>query len=135
MTSVRKKNGYVLVPSLDPDEPDVNHTKRKAKSHPPDLKPGLFVQFSTDRRVNQHQVSESEEIELKDLKPRRKPRKLKSPKSPSDKIRQHHKVVEEPVLEGDTIQRISLRYSCPVSSEYKHTGEQIYIKICGMMIQ
>lgn len=113
MTSVRKKNGYVLVPSLDPDNPDFNHSKKKAKNQPPDLKPGLFVQFGTDRRVNHHQVSESEEIELKDLKPRRKPKKLKSPKSPSDK-RQHHKIVEEPVLEGDTIQRISLRYSCPV---------------------
>ena len=117
MTSSRKKNGYVLVPNIDPDDPSsVTPSPEKAKHRPPDLKPGLFVQFGNDRRMapRYNTVSGSEDIEMKDLKPRKKLKKLKSPKSPSTK-RPRQEVVEEPILEGDTLQRIALRYSCPVS--------------------
>ncbi len=116
MSSLKKKNGYIRVPGIDPDDHHVatEHTRLK-NNKPPDLKPGLFVQFGKDR-MSRPQVSESEDIEMKDLKPRKKHRKPKSPKSPtSHRFRQE--MINEPILEGDTIQRISLRYSCPVSTK------------------
>ncbi len=111
-STTRKKNGYVRVPNIDPD--DKNGSEKSRLNRPPDLKPGLFVNFGKDRRMARYgteQVSESEDIEMKDLKPRKKLKKLKSPVTK----RPRHEVIEEPVLEGDSIQRIALRYSCPVS--------------------
>ena len=127
MSSFKKKNGYVLLPTLDPDDTSSKNEIGRTKSKPPDLKPGLFVHFSKDRRMNRFgHASESEDIEMSEIKPRRpKHRKLKSPKSPSSK-RPHQEFVEEPVLDGDTIQRIALRYSCPVSSPSSHKPHVFY---------
>lgn len=116
MTST-KKNGYLRVPTFDPDEMpqtdmSIKSAQKKKPPEPLDLKPGLFVMFSKDR---QKLPSESEEIEMTNLKPKRpKHRRLKSPKSPSSK-KSRQELIEEPLLPGDTIQRVALRYACPVS--------------------
>ena len=106
-----KKNGYVRLSTLDPDEPPF---QSKNVTKPPNLKPGLFVMFSKDGRIGKKHVSDSEDIEMSEIKPRKsKHKRLKSPKSPSSK-RPRQEFVEEPVQLGDTIQRVALRYSCPV---------------------
>ena len=106
-----KKNGYVRLSTLDPDELSF---QSKNVTKPPNLKPGLFVMFSKDGRIGKKHVSDSEDIEMAEIKPRKsKHKRLKSPKSPSSK-RPRQEFVEEPVQLGDTIQRVALRYSCPV---------------------
>lgn len=110
-----KKNGYVQVPTVDSDEaPSTIEQKPfpQSTSWTNRLKPGLFISFGKDRH---HVQSESEEVEMSTFK-RKKPRhkRSKSSKSPTTK-KPLVEVVEEPLLPGDTIQRVSLRYACPVS--------------------
>ena len=111
-----KKNGYMKLPTVDPDDTqDLFHDRKRNGPDSLDLKPGLFVMFSKERR---NLPSESEEIEMAEMKKKKpKHRKLKSPKSPKSpntkKTRQE--IIEEPLLSGDTIQRVSIRYACPVS--------------------
>ena len=62
--------------------------------------------------------SDSEEIEMREMKPRRPKqyKRIRSPKSPkTPKTKMKLDVIVEPVLPGDTVQRVALRYSCPVS--------------------
>lgn len=108
--NVRKKNGYLKLPTEDPDEErDEARKFNLTNGEPREIKPGLFVKFSKER----HKMpSESEEIEMTDLK--RKRPKHRKPKSPSSK-KPRQQIIEEPLLSGDTIQRVSLRYACPVS--------------------
>ena len=117
-----KKNGYVRIPTEDPFLQ--NSTSRKAKV-PKSLRPGLFYMFGNRGRFAvDHSDSEKENVELKEMRPRRpKHRKSKSPKSPQNKQPKQKLVmtcIEEPILQGDTVQRIALRYGCPVSELYEY---------------
>ena len=109
------KNGYVQVPTFDSDEgppPFQQKSLPNSNTWINRLKPGLFINFGKDR----HQVqSESEEVEMATFK-RKKPRhkRSKGSKSPTTK-KPPIEVILEPLLPGDTIQRVSLRYACPVS--------------------
>lgn len=109
-----KKNGYVRVPVADPDEEPSTEPAagKRGNLQPLDLRPGLFAHFGKDRRYKSEKDarSESEGIEMVLIKPRRK--KLKSPKTKKPQM----EIIEEPILAGDTIQRISLRYGCSVST-------------------
>lgn len=126
---------YSKLPTADPDSipsssnygaaanplPDPILKKKKTKITPRNLRPGLFYQFGERGKFAPGRQSESEheELELLDLKPRKaklRRGRLKSPKSPSTKTTSYSKsrtvLVEEPVLPGDTVQRVALRYGC-----------------------
>jgi hypothetical protein len=114
----RKKNGYMLLPTADPDRESqklLEPATTERQNELDDYKPGLFVKFSKDRHRKEYNSGSEEKIEMTELR-RKKPKskKLKSPKSPISK-RPRYQIIEEPLLPGDTIQRISLRYSCPVA--------------------
>ena len=146
--STSAKRGYSRVPTVDPDSfasssnygaaanpspssPGPYHheqvlKKKKGKTTPRNLRPGLFYQFGdrgTYATANHASVSfasrsesehEGERIELMDIKPRRS--KLKRGKLKTNKNKTI--VVEEPILPGDTVQRVALRYGCRVSALY-----------------
>lgn len=107
------KNGYVRLPTADADERDpVIAQPKSIASKPPNLRPGLYASFGKNRRVTT--VSDQEELEMVKIKPRRT--KHKKPRSPSTKIRPMRvNIIEEPLLPGDSLQRVALRYGCPVS--------------------
>ena len=111
-----KKNGYFRVPTVDPD--DVPKRAEAKKPNLPNLKPGLFVMFGKDRRPVERAASDSgEEIELAEFKPRKpKHRRVRGPKSPVAVKREKLETIEEPLLQGDTLQRVALRYACSVST-------------------
>lgn len=123
--SSKSKNGYVRLSTVDPDENPSPSPKEgvlnPSQQQPANLRPGLFVMFSKHRRPQALERSESEEIEMTRMKPRRS--KHRKPKSPSTK-RPKQEIVEEPLLPGDTLQRVSLRYGCPVSRDYHESVEQ-----------
>ena len=110
-----KKNGYFRVPTVDPD--DLPKRPETVRSNLPNLKPGLFVMFGKDRRPVKTVASDSgEEIELAEFKPRKpKHRRVRTPKSPVMVKREKFETIEEPLLPGDTLQRVALRYACAVS--------------------
>lgn len=66
---------------------------------------------------------EAERLELMEIRPKRpklrrgriKSSSSKSPKISKGKQRFKFNIIEEPILPGDTLQRVALRYSCPVS--------------------
>ncbi len=117
------RNGYTRLPTVDPDQPKTQQpqadTKRPRRHPPQNLRPGLFYMFGErGRYVVDH--SESEEIEMREIKPPRRPkhRKLRSPKSPKTlKPKLKWSVVVEPILPDDTVQRVALRYGCSVSDD------------------
>lgn len=118
MTAVGTRNGYTRLPTADPDSSSgVDRRKRLPKS----LRPGLFYMFG-DRGKYVDDRSESEEtIELREMKPRRpKHRRLRGPKSPksprTSRVKVKFNIIEEPILPGDTVQRVALRYGCHVST-------------------
>lgn len=110
------KNGYVRLSTVDPDESGgVQLNKPSAlQPDPPNLRPGLFVAFSKHRVPPslERLHDDTEEIEMSRMKPRRT--KHRKPKSPSTK-KPRQELVVEPLIPGDTLQRVSLRYGCPVS--------------------
>lgn len=110
-----KKNGYFRIPTVDPDE--VSQPALSKRSDLPNLRPGLFVMFGKDRRPIKTVASDSgEEIELAEFKPRKpKHRRVRNPKSPTTAKREKFETIEEPLLPGDTLQRVALRYACAVS--------------------
>lgn len=109
-----KKNGYFRVPTVDPD--DIPKRTETRKSTVPNPKPGLFVMFGKDRRPTVASDS-GEEIELAEFKPRKpKHRRVRGPKSPVAVKREKFDTIEEPLLPGDTLQRVALRYACSVST-------------------
>lgn len=116
MTTVGTRNGYIRLPTVDPDSSEAVERKKKLTKT---LRPGLFYMFGDRGRYADH-CSESEEtIELREVKPRRpKHRRLRGPKSPKSpktpRIKQKFNVIEEPILPGDTVQRVALRYGCHV---------------------
>ena len=130
----RSKNDYTKLSTVDPDILTAEGTGggQKSKMAPPrSLRPGLFYMFGErGRYAAEH--SESEEIELMEMKPRRqKHRRVRTPKSPESpktlKSKQPRvNLIVEPILPGDTVQRVALRYGCPVSDlDYRVT-------LCGV---
>ena len=133
------KYGYSKLSTVDPDSftansnygaaanpvPDPILKKKRVKMAPRNLRPGLFYQFGDRGKKfvsGGHSESDHEGIELLDLKPRRtklKRGRLKSPRSPGSKTTSYSRtrtvLVEEPILPGDTVQRVALRYGCRVS--------------------
>ena len=133
------KYGYSKLPTADPGPfksssnygaaanpiPDPILKKKRGKTAPRNLRPGLFYQFGDRGKKfasGGHSESDHEGIELLDLKPRRtklKRGRLKSPRSPASKTTSYSRsrtlLVEEPILPGDTVQRVALRYGCRVS--------------------
>ena len=119
------KNGYSRLPTEDPGQAETVEGEACGKKEARGLRPGFFYMFGErGRYVTAH--SESEEMELSEVKPpaprRPKHRKYKSPKSPKTPtsagkgFRARFTLIEEPILPGDTVQRVALRYSCPVSA-------------------
>ena len=114
----KSKNGYTRLPTVDQDTAESGG--HKSKMAPRSLRPGLFYMFGErGRYVAEH--SESEEIELVEMKPKRQkhrrvrtPKSPKSPRTPKSKQPRINTIVE-PILPGDTVQRVALRYGCPVS--------------------
>lgn len=120
-----RKNGYMRVPTTEPNPvtqvrmKDVDRRRKIPKS----LRPGLFYMFGERGKYVAGSCSE-EEIELTEIKAGekrwRRPKSPKSPKSPKTPLKQKktkHKIrlIDEPVQEGDTLQRVALRYGVPVS--------------------
>ena len=93
--------------------PEVLRSQQLASAQFP--RPGLFVMFSKHRRPQALEKSESEKIEMT---------KHRKPKSPSTKKPKQQEIVEEPVLPGDSLQRVSLRYGCPVSRDDRESVER-----------
>ena len=137
------RNGYMRLPTKDHDTsespsygaasaPAAGGLSSRRKKVPKNLRPGLFYMFgergkyvSTALEQSESDV-EGEHIELIDLKPRkvrtRRSRLKSSPKTPklggpttSRTCKPKIILIEEPILPDDTIQRVSLRYGCPVS--------------------
>jgi hypothetical protein len=100
------------------------------------LKPGLFHMFGDRWKYAANHASvaiasqsesehEAERIELMEIRPKRPKlrrgriksnnKSPRSPKSSRTKQKFRFNIVEEPILPGDTVQRVALRYSCPVS--------------------
>ncbi len=96
-------------------------------------RPGLFHMFGDRGKHAANHISvalanqseseqEGEHIELIEFRSRKPKIKRnrnrsnsKSPKFPKARSKFRFTVIEEPILPGDTIQRVSLRYNCPVS--------------------
>lgn len=116
MTTVGTRNGYTRLPTVDPDSSEALERRKKlAKT----LRPGLFYMFGDRGRYADHYSESEETIELREVKPRRpKHRRLRGPKSPKSpktpRIKQKFNIIEEPILPGDTVQRVALRYGCHV---------------------
>ena len=117
-------NGYMLVPTSEPQPnpvtqvrmKDVETQRRKKMTKGP--RPGIFYMFGD--RGKYVMDSGSEEIELTEIKGAekrwRRPKSPKSPKTPKLKKPKHKiRLIHEPVQEGDTLQRVALRYGVPVS--------------------
>ena len=101
------------------------------------LRPGLFHMFGDRWKYAANHMSvaiasqseseqEAERIELTEIRSKRRRNRVKSsnksPKSPkTSKARSKFRfnIIEEPILPGDTVQRVALRYNCPVSDRYK----------------
>lgn len=102
------RHGYLPVPTEDPAEQDMGRLQNN-------LRPGLFFMFGDRGKKYAVDHSDSEEIEMTELnRKRKKPkrRKLRSPKERKNKSPLIY--IEEPVLPGDTLQRVALRYDCRV---------------------
>lgn len=127
--------GYSKLSTVDPDSivsssnygaaanpmPDPILKKKRPKVVPRPLKPGLFYQFGDRGRYTEKAQSESdrEAMELVEIKPRRVKLRRGKPKSPNGKGTSYSRsktvLVEEPILPGDTVLRVALRYGCRVS--------------------
>lgn len=104
-------------------------TKKAALSH----RPGLYHMFGdrwkyaanhvsvalASQSESEHEAEKIELVELKSKKPKHRRGRLKSnsrsPKSNKQKQAFKFNIIEEPILPGDTVLRVALRYSCPVS--------------------
>ena len=117
-----RKGGYVRLPTSEPN-PVTQARKKdvdKRRKSPKSLRPGLFLMFGDRGKYAADSLSE-EEIELTEIKSAerrwRAPKSPKSPKTPKPKKTKHKiRLIDEPVQEGDTLQRVALRYGVPVSS-------------------
>ena len=109
--------------------------KGKKKPSPTISRPGLFYMFGDRRKYAANHISvvnasqsesehEAEQIELTEFKSKKLKLRLGrlrngssgfSRSHKSSKIRTKFKWSEEPLLPGDTLQRVALRYNCPVS--------------------
>ena len=115
---------------------DWDSLEAKGKKKPPpsaNYRPGLFHMFGDRWKYAANHVSvalasqteseqEAEKIELTDFRSKRpKYRRTrvksnsKSPRTPKQKSKFKFNTIEEPILPGDTLQRVALRYGCPVS--------------------
>ena len=120
-----RKNGYMRVPTTEPTPVTQTRMKdmEKRRKLPKSLRPGLFYMFGERGKFAGERGSESEEeIELTEMKGEkrwRRPKIPKSPKSPKSpklkKAKLKIKYISEPVQDGDTVQRMALRYGVPVS--------------------
>lgn len=110
------------------------HTKnlRGKKEASLNHRPGLFHMFGDRWKYAANHVSvalanqseseqEAEKIELTEIRAKRPKFRRgrvksnsKSPKTPRTTPKFKFTTIEEPVLAGDTVQRVALRYSCPV---------------------
>ena len=116
-----RKSGYVRVPTSEPNPVSQARMKdvEKRRKSPKSLRPGLFLTFGERGKYARDSLSE-EEIELTEIKSGEKrwraPKSPKSPKTPKLKKTKHKvRLIHEPVQEGDTLQRVALRYGVPVS--------------------
>ena len=133
MSTALSKNGYSRLPTEEPGSGLAGEEAGLKKRAPPrSLRPGLFYMFG-DRGRYAQEHSDSEEVDLSEAKPpaprRPKHRKAKSPKSPKTPVagkcfRAPFALIEEPILADDTVQRVALRYSCPVSDAD--------VRLCGV---
>lgn len=121
------KNGYTRLPTVDPDSPESSERKGKA---PRSLRPGLFYMFG-DRGKYLRDHSDSEDIEMTEMRPRRPKRRLRSPKSPKSTTKMKYNTIEEPILPGDTVQRVALRYGCPVSFLLSYV---VYLRLVALQV-
>ena len=105
-------------------------SKKKAAQN---QRPGLFHMFGDRWKYAANHVSatiashseseqEAERIELTEIKPKRPKLRRgrlksnsKSPKVLKSRQKFRFSIVEEPILPGDSVQRVALRYGCPVS--------------------
>ena len=114
---------------------ELNSRGGKSKKSPGlNHRPGLFHMFGDRWKYAANHVSvaiasqseseqEAEKIELTEIRSKRPKLRRgriksnsKSPKSAKSKQpRFKFNIVEEPILPGDTVHRVALRYSCPVS--------------------
>ena len=116
--------------------PQIRNGKSKKKGSL-NQRPGLFHMFGDRWKYAANHVSaalasqsesehEAERIELTEIKPKRpklRRGRLKSnsrsPKMLKSRQKFRFHIIEEPILPGDTVQRVALRYGCPVSA-YVH---------------
>lgn len=119
------------VPTSEPNpvtEARMKDVERRRKL-PKSLRPGLFYMFGERGKYVADSASE-EEIELTEIKAGekrwRRPKSPKSPKSPKTQKSQKAKhKIREPIQEGDTVQRVALRYGVPVSPGRVKRGSSI----------
>ena len=121
---------------------ELNSSTRGSKKSSLNHRPGLFHMFGDRGKYAANHISaaiasrsesehEAERIELTEMRPKRpklrRGRIKSSGKSPkgakSKQPRFKFNIVEEPIQPGDTVQRIALRYSCPVS----HNTDSFYL--------
>lgn len=120
------------VPTYEPNPVDQvrNKDADKRRKLPKSLRPGLFHMFGERGKYAMDSVSD-EEIELIEVRGNerrwRRPKSPKSPKSPKTpklkKAKHKIRLIKEPIQEGDTLQRVALRYGVPVSSG-GHAGRE-----------
>ena len=108
-----------------------SHERKGSKKSPINHRPGLFYMFGDRLKYAANHVSvvlasqsesecDAERIELTEIRSKR-PKFLRrgriksSSKTPKPKTKVT--VIEEPVQPGDTVQRVALRYNCPVSTK------------------
>ena len=118
-------NGYMRVPTSEPNPVTQvrNKDAERRRKLPKSLRPGLFYMFGERGKYLLNSGSE-EEIELVEVrggeKRWRRPKSPKSPKSPKTpklkKVKSKTRLIHEPIQEGDTVQRVALRYGVPVSA-------------------
>lgn len=150
MTSFQSRNGYSRLPIADPDVAEGSVEARGYGPHRDwdrvatqgrkkgTVKPGLFHMFGDRWKYAANHMSvaiasqsesehEAERVELMEIRPKRPKLRRgrikssgKSPKTSEGKQKFRFNIIEEPILPGDTVQRVALRYSCPVSDDTPH---------------
>ena len=115
LNDMSAKNGYFRLSTIDPDE-SPKRAQIPLSAHQQDVRPEPRPSVLPKHRRPaplEHRSENDEMIEMVKIKPRRN--KHRKPKSPSTK-RPKQELIVEPLLPEDSLQRVSLRYGCPVSS-------------------
>ncbi len=126
------------------NQPSSRNKKKGPAASPLPSRPGLFYMFGERGKHAANHVSvaiasqsESEQdaerielMEIKAKKPKHRRGRLKSgsgnpTKAPKVKGRSKFTIIEEPILPGDTLERIVLRYNCPVGGNSDNDHAQL----------